>query len=84
MIAVIMTYHRSKAAEEANLFKRFASETPGVVNAYQLENGDEGATVTIWESQQARDAYMASRLKSEVDSALPGLSRTVYSVRNSK
>lgn len=84
MIAVIMTYQRSQRAEEADLFARFTASTPGVVHAYQLEDGDNGATVTIWESKEARDAYMKSALKNEVDAALPSLSRRIYTVRDSK
>ena len=43
-----------------------------------------GATITICESQEARDAYMKTVLKTDVDTALPGLTREVYSVINAK
>ncbi|WP_423066038.1 hypothetical protein [Devosia sp. CN2-171] len=54
------------------------------MSAYQLESPEGGATVTIWESQEARDAYMKTLLKTDVDAALPGLTREVYSVINTK
>jgi hypothetical protein len=69
--------------DKDELFQRFI-KTPGVLHAYQLENDAGGATVTIWESQAARDAYMASKLRSDVDTALPGLTREVFTVRSTK
>jgi hypothetical protein len=84
MIAVVMKYPLRPDAEKDELFDRFVAETAGVVHAYQVEGPDGGATITIWESQEARDAYMQSSLKGEVDSALPGLTRDVYTVRRAK
>lgn len=83
MIAVIMKFPATRDQEKDELFKRFI-KTPGVVHAYQLENDAGGATVTVWESQAARDAYMASSLRSDVDTALPGLTREVFNVRSTK
>ena len=69
--------------EKDELFQRFI-KTPGVIHAYQLENDAGGATVTVWESQAARDAYMTSTLRSDVDTALPGLTREVFTVLSAK
>ena len=84
MIAVMMNIPRAPDAEGDELFKRFVKETPGVLHAYQLERLGAGAAFTVWESQEARDAYMQSGLRSEIDTALSGVTRTVYTVRNSK
>jgi heme-degrading monooxygenase HmoA len=84
MLAVIMKFPQQPGPENDKLFKRFVDETPGVVHAYQLEGTDGGTTITFWESEKARDAYLNSPLRNVVDAALPGLNRTVYNVRNSK
>lgn len=84
MIAVIMKYPTTGDRDKDELFQRFVRETPGVVYAYQLENAEGGATVTVWESQEARDAYMQTALRGDVDTALPGLTREIYSVISSK
>lgn len=84
LIAVIMKYPIVGDRDKDELFQRFVKETPGVVQAFQLESPNGGATVTIWESQAARDAYMGSSLRGDVDTALPGLTREVYSVRSTK
>jgi hypothetical protein len=84
LIAVILKYPTTGEREKDELFRRFVKDTPGVLHAYQLESSTGGATVTIWESQAARDAYMASSLRSDVDAALPGLTRDVYEVIGSK
>jgi hypothetical protein len=83
LIAVIMKFPVTGDREKDELFQRFI-KTPGVIHAYQLENDAGGATVTVWESHAARDAYMASTLRSDVDTALPGLSREVFTVRSAK
>ena len=70
-----------------DLFKRFIAATPGVLAAYQLEIADDpnGAAVfTVWQDEKARDDYMASPFKGEVDHAYPRQARTVFRVRNSK
>ena len=84
MIAVIMKYPKVEDRDKDELFQRFIKETAGIIHAYQLESPEGGATVTIWESQAARDAYMSSSLRSDVDVALPELTREVYSIRSSK
>lgn len=84
MIAVIMKFPVTGDRDKDELFQRFIKQTPGVLHAYQLENDAGGATVTIWESQSARDAYMASTLRSDVDTALPGLTREIFTVRATK
>lgn len=84
MIAVIMKYPTAGDRDKDELFRRFVKDTPGVLHAYQLESATGGATVTIWESQAARDAYMASSLRGDVDTALPGLTREVFDVIGSK
>lgn len=83
MIAVIMKIPGNSDPARDELFQRFI-KTPGLIHAYQLDNDAGGATVTIWESHAARDAYMASTLRSDVDTALPGLTREVFTVRASK
>jgi hypothetical protein len=84
LIAVIMKYPTVGDRSKDELFQRFVAETPGVVHAFQLESPEGGATVTVWESQEARDAYMATTLRDNVDTALPGLTREVYSVLATK
>ncbi len=84
MIAVIMKYPQPPGPPNDKLFERFVAETPGVIGAYQLEGADGGTTITIWESEEVRDAYLKSPLRTEIDAALPGLTRTLYKVRNSK
>ncbi len=84
MIAVIMKYPTTGDRDKDELFRRFVRDTPGVLHAYQLESATGGATVTIWESQAARDAYMSTTLRADVDTALPELTREVYSVLASK
>jgi len=83
LIAVIMKFPVTGDREKDELFQRFI-KTPGVIHAYQLENDAGGATVTVWESQAARDAYMTSTLRSDVDTALPGLTREVFTVLSAK
>ena len=82
MIGVLMSFPRQP---DTGLFEKFVKETPGVVSAYQLKGeGSDDATFTVWESAAAREAYLQSQLRKEVDSALPGLKRTVFEVMKSK
>jgi heme-degrading monooxygenase HmoA len=78
MIAVIWRTPRT-SREDDGLFDKFKT-TPGIVSSYQLATDDEIAVVTIWDSAASRDAYMQSTLQSEVVSAHPAHSRTVYEV----
>ncbi len=85
MIASILTIPRTPDAKGDDLFQRF-TKTPGVHHAYQLEpmeGGAEVVVVSIWESAEARDAYMKGPLMQEVNQFAEGQSRKVYRVRNS-
>lgn len=78
MIGVLMTFPRQP---ETGLFEKFVKNTPGVVKAYLLKgDGGNDATFTVWESVAAREAYLKSEHRKEVDASLPGLSRTVFEV----
>ena len=82
MIAVLMSFPRHP---DIGLFEKFVKETPGVVSAYQLKgDGPDDATFTVWESAAAREAYMQSQLRKEVDSALPVIKLTMFEVMKSK
>lgn len=82
MIGVLMTF--PKAPEDKGLFQKFVRATPGVVHSYLLENSDGQATFTVWESVAAREAYLKTQLRSEIDASVPGFNRTVFEVKDRK
>lgn len=84
MIASILKIPQAASAKGDDHFARFIKETKGVAHAYQLEGDTELAIVTIWENEGARDAFMASDLRKDVDRSYPGQTRSVYKVRASK
>ena len=84
MIATILKIPQGASAQGDAHFARFIKETKGIANAYQLEGDNELVMVTIWESESARDTYMKSALKREVDQSYAGQTRTAYKVRGHK
>ena len=84
MIASILRIPQSATPAGDEHFARFIKNTKGIVHAYQLEAEKELVMVTIWESENARDVYMKSALKQEVDASYPGQTRSLYKVRGSK
>lgn len=69
------------------MFKKFISNTKGVVASYQLQSPDNPndlGVFTVWEDDKAREAFNASVQRTEVDAKFPGGSRTVYRVINAK
>jgi len=87
MFAYILRAQQAPKEQAADFFRRF-KETPGLLHAYDLqgeENPNEGIMIAIWESRKAAERYLASSpLKREVDQAVPSVSRTFYTVLNSK
>ena len=84
MIATILKIPQAASAKGDDHFARFIKDTKGIAHAYQLEGDNELVMVTIWESEGARDTYMKSALKKDVDQSYPSQTRSVYRVRGSK
>ena len=84
MIATILRLPKADLAKGDAHFARFIKETKGVAHSYQLEADDEIVVVTVWESEGARDSYMKSGLKQDIDRSYPGQKRSIYKVRASK
>ena len=61
---------------------------PGLLHAYSLQGEDDpndSGVVAIWESREAAERYLqSSPLKRDVDQAMPEVTRTFYSVLDSK
>ncbi len=72
-------------AQSDEFFRRFA-ETPGLLHAFELERENDPAdtlVVAVWTDREAAQRYIeGSALRREVDQALPGITRTMYAVRN--
>jgi quinol monooxygenase YgiN len=72
-------------AQSAEFFKRFA-ETPGLLHAFELEREDDPAdilVVAVWTDREAAQRYIeGSALRREIDEAVPGITRTMYAVRD--
>jgi hypothetical protein len=70
-----------------DFFRRFI-QTPGLLHAFELAgeaNPDDTLLVAIWESRQAAESYLnEAPLRKEVDAAIPGVTRVMYEVRDSK
>jgi hypothetical protein len=76
-----------RSAETDGFFRRFKT-VPGLLHAYNLgEIGkdDQGLVVAIWESREAAERYLnGDPLKKQVDESVPGVTRTMYEVVDSK
>jgi heme-degrading monooxygenase HmoA len=87
MFAYILRAQGPTTEREAELFRRF-KETPGLIHAYSLQaedNSNESLAIAIWESREAAEQYLnASALRREVDQAMPTVTRTLYTVLDSK
>lgn len=72
-------------AQSEEFFRRFA-ETPGLLHAFELEREDDPAdmlVVAVWTDREAAQRYLeGSALRQEVDEAVPGITRTMYAVRD--
>lgn len=79
---------RTPASEQTDEFFRRFKQTPGLLNAYNLQGvGDpeDGVAVAIWENKEAAESYLReAQLRQEVDQSLPNVTRTMYEVRDSK
>jgi len=73
--------------EGDKFFRRFI-ETPGLLHAFALEHADgeaEQLVVAVWEGREAAERYLnEAPLRTEVDQAIPGITRTMYEVRDHK
>ena len=87
MFAYILRVHQAPSDETNEFFRRF-KDTPGLLHAYSLQSEDDpngSVAVAIWESREAAERYLqSSPLKRDVDLALPTVTRTFYSVVDSK
>jgi heme-degrading monooxygenase HmoA len=87
VFAYILRVHEPPSEEGSEFFRRF-KETPGLLHAYSLqseEDPNESVAVAIWENREAAERYLsASSLRREVDEAIPGVTRTFYTVLDSK
>ncbi|MDP2950501.1 MAG: antibiotic biosynthesis monooxygenase [Chloroflexota bacterium] len=87
MFAYILRAEETPNDQNEEFFRRF-KETPGLLHAYSMqgeENPNEGIVVAIWESRQAAQRYLdGSPLRREVDQTMPAVTRTFYSVLDSK
>ena len=87
MFAYILRVHAPRSDETDEFFRRF-KDTPGLLHAYSLQGEDDpndGGVVAIWESREAAERYLqSSPLKRDVDQAMPTVTRTFYSVLDSK
>lgn len=72
-------------SQSEEFFRRFA-ETPGLLHAFELEREDNPAdtlVVALWTDREAAQSYIeGSALRREVDEAVPGITRTMYAVRD--
>ncbi len=79
---------RSRATEQTDEFFRKFKETPGLLQAYSIQAADDSedsGVVAIWESRAAAEQYLKeSQLRQTVDRSVPGLTRTLYEVRDSR
>jgi heme-degrading monooxygenase HmoA len=70
-----------------DFFRRF-TETPGLIQAFDLQGVDDpgdAVVLAIWEDRAAAERYLNSApLRKEVDGALPSVTRTMYEVMGSK
>jgi heme-degrading monooxygenase HmoA len=87
MFAYILRAQSPTTEREAEFFRRF-KETPGLIHAYSLQaedNSNESLAVAIWESREAAEQYLkTSALRRQVDQAMPTVTRTMYTILDSK
>jgi heme-degrading monooxygenase HmoA len=87
MFAYILRARQEPSERTDEFFRRF-KEQPGLLHAYSLQGEDDptdGAVVAIWESRAAAESYLQSApLRRDVDQAVSGVTRTLYTVRDSK
>jgi heme-degrading monooxygenase HmoA len=79
---------RSLPDEQADQFFRRFKEVPGLLHTYDLQGIDDpedAVVVAVWESREAAERYLnGAPLRKEVDQSIPGITRTMYEVRDSK
>ena len=87
MFAYILRANQPRSDETDEFFRRF-KDTPGLLHAYSLQGEDDpndSVAIAIWESREAAERYLqSSPLKRDVDQAVPTVTRTFYSVLDSK
>lgn len=87
MFAYILRAREPRSDATDEFFRRF-KDTPGLLHAYSLQSEDDpndSIAVAIWESREAAERYLqSSPLKREIDQTVPSVTRTFYSVLDSK
>lgn len=88
MFAYILRTSTPPDVDQADDFFRRFKEVPGLIHAYDLageDSSDEALVVAVWEDRAAAERYLeGAPLRREVDEALPGVTRTMYEVRDAK
>lgn len=82
MYASILWGDRENAKGNIDALWQQVTSQPGLVTAYVLANVEEmrdGLVLSVWESEEAFDAYAASTLRTEVE-AVGALDRKRYYV----
>jgi heme-degrading monooxygenase HmoA len=82
MYASILRGDRERAVGDVDGLWKQVTEQPGLVVAYVLANVvdlSDGMVLSIWESEEAFNAYAVSQLRAQVE-AVGALSRTNYYV----
>jgi heme-degrading monooxygenase HmoA len=88
MFAYILRAPGTPPTEQTDeFFRRFTAE-PGLLHAFDLQgvdDPDDAVLVAIWEDREAAERYLTkASLRKEVDAALPVVTRTKYTVRNTR
>ena len=87
VFAYVLKVHAQPSEQSNEFFRRF-KETPGLLHAYSLQgvnDAEDSVAVAIWESREAAERYLSqSALRREVDQGMPGITRTLYDVLDSK
>lgn len=86
MFAYILRASLAPNEQTDDFFRRF-KEQPGLLHSYSMQGADDpsdSVVIAIWESREAAERYLKSApLRSEVDQAVR-VTRTLYTVRDSK
>jgi heme-degrading monooxygenase HmoA len=87
VFAYILRVRQAPSVQTDEFFRRFKN-SPGLLHAYALqgvEDPNDRVMVALWESREAAERYLAtSPLRRQVDQAVPGVTRTMYNVQDSK
>jgi heme-degrading monooxygenase HmoA len=87
MFAYILSVHAAPDEQAQEFFRRF-KETPGLIQAFNLQGVQDlkdAVVVAIWECREAAERYLeGAPLRRDVDDAYPAVTRTMYEVLDSK